>query len=124
MKVAFSKCNFCGKYTEKYKDKFGWIRITNSHFEISGNKKIDSNSKYNISIRVLYDCLITSDNDKQLDFCSLSCFIKWLYLSEETDTKFYKEVKEEIFEKICKELIADLQKYLKKNAQNRKSKAK
>ena len=100
MKVEMYKCNYCGKTVEDYYNKIGWISIFDGlHFHITNGRKKDGVA----NTERFYS------GTSQLDFCSITCFLQWLYTSKNTDNKskfkeeeennrviFYQQIDEEI----------------------------
>ena len=93
MKIEIYKCNYCGKEIKgAYLNERGWIHIDKDGLSVSGGKAGGHKgvlARLSVSVVVpeidagmldFYDV-----NTEPLDFCCLGCFVKWLFLSEETE---------------------------------------
>jgi len=83
MKIEIYKCDYCGKeIDEDYLSKKGWISINEDGLSISGGK---TGEHEGILIRLAVLVTVPESYTRTLDFCCLNCFVKWLFLSEETE---------------------------------------
>jgi len=84
MKVEGHRCNQCNKYTlDVYAEK-GWIFIDDYGIHITNGRKKDGESK----IEVFFSQLKYYVDKESLDFCSLKCFLNWLFLSDSTTNRY------------------------------------
>ncbi len=81
-------CNRCSKVADfdVYSEK-GWIIINDNGFHILNGRDEYGNS----GTKIYYGDLIVRTKD-YLDFCSLICFLRWLYFSKETQNNKNKTI--------------------------------
>lgn len=96
METTINKCNNCGKISEDVYSEIGWIKFRKEGgipLSIYNGRKSDGAANTERYYR-------GHDN---FDFCSLECFLRWLYLSKNTENKgdltdyndpFYNEIKD------------------------------
>lgn len=77
MKITTYKCDYCGKETKDYYAEKGWIHIDEDKLVVTNGRTKEGKAIIN-SMSVLITFYGNS-----ADFCSLSCLIKWLFLSKE-----------------------------------------
>lgn len=73
-------CNRCGSETTDYKKETGWIHISSKGLLVAGDD--DWRAMTGVSFR--YTSSIRTSDDDSIDFCSIKCFIEWLYTGEHT----------------------------------------
>jgi len=86
MKLTVYKCDWCGKTVENFYDVKGWVHVEDDALTIADGTRDCKLERYTTKI-------CCSDKNQSLDFCSIDCFLKWLFLSKET--RGYKLVTEE-----------------------------
>ena len=72
-------CNHCGKATYMYRQEIGWIHIGDYGIQITDEEYPDGSSNVQ-----RFTSVLLSTAEGGLDFCSIECFIQWLYFSDET----------------------------------------
>lgn len=81
MKVEMYKCNYCHKTVEDQYAEIGWIQIYDGlHFHITNGRKKDGVA----NTERFYS------GTSQLDFCSITCFLQWIYMADDTNNKCEK----------------------------------
>ena len=100
MKFTGHKCDFCKKSTEDVYTEKGWIFIDKLGFHVTNGRK--EGDKGEARVMIFYSPLHFTLGDNSLDFCSLKCFLDWLFLSDTTSNmksstleerhKFMKEI--------------------------------
>lgn len=80
MKSLIFVCNRCGSETKDYRNETGWIHIGNEGILIAGGDGWRAGA--NMAFR--YTSSIKTGGSDSLDFCSIKCFIEWLYTDEHT----------------------------------------
>jgi len=82
MKIEIYKCDYCEKEIDKdYLSKKGWISINENGLGISSGVRENKS----ILIRLAASVVVSGTHTRTLDFCCLNCFVKWLFLSKETE---------------------------------------
>ena len=97
MLIKEYKCDWCGKTTPDYGMEPGWIHINNHNLKISNSDKYAR----------LTSLIRTNDMITKLDFCSLQCFMLWLYLSQDTSPTNTEHTDEDV--QLLKQQIANIQ---------------
>ena len=75
MKADIYICDWCKKETKEHYTENGWITIDKSGFHVSDNNEL----------KIYTPSIITQYSD--LHFCSIYCFLAWLFLSKENQNK-------------------------------------
>jgi len=92
MKLEVYKCDNCGKTTyDAYAEKY-WIIFDNCGAHVTNGRIEGRNNieRYFKSLKFVLD----SDTNDSLDFCSLKCFLEWLFLSDNTSNNRYSTMEE------------------------------
>ena len=103
MQLKVYKCECCKKETIDFFEEHGWIHIDCSGLIITDGKR---HIKTPIIRRFTELIKTPTDFNNVLDFCSLKCFVKWLFLSIQTDHE-NDYSKHEFFKKAVKTLVDD-----------------
>jgi len=83
MKVRGRRCNNCDKITYDVFAEKGWILIDDSGTRITNGRNEDGV----VNIEVCFTSLKYTLTHDSLDFCSLRCFLEWVFLSDDTSNK-------------------------------------
>lgn len=112
MRIINYKCDYCEKAVEDFCSEKGWIHIDECNLKIA-----DGRTEFESPIINRFTELISVPIEFKggLDFCSLACFVKWLFLSKDTDYRkdydkisFLKEaIRLLVNDKDLKEIITD-----------------
>jgi len=111
MKIEVYRCENCGKETKDYYKEKGWIHIDTCGLVITNGRTKEGHAITNRFTNLIFSSEYTSG----FDFCSLRCFIRWLYLSKDTDNRkdydknsFLKEaIKSIVEDEFLKRLVMD-----------------
>lgn len=76
MKDDINICENCGKISRDYNNEIGWIHFDKWGFSILGGR-----DEKNIANALFYkgNLGMTEGRETELDFCSISCFLKYLF---------------------------------------------
>ena len=80
MRKDIDVCDYCGKRTDDYYAEIGWIHIGEDSITVTNGRNPNG-----VATPERYTRGLTSP--RGIDFCSVQCFLKWLYLSDETRGK-------------------------------------
>jgi len=81
MRFEGHTCNNCNKATHDIYAEKGWI-----FFDKNGTHITNGRTEGRANTEVYFTLLQFTLNDS-LDFCSLRCFLEWLFLSDDTNNK-------------------------------------
>jgi len=85
MKVEGRQCNHCNKYTSDVYMEKGWIFFDSYGVHVTNGREGGDSGEANVE--VLFSLLQYTLGKDSLDFCSLKCFLNWLFLSDKTNNK-------------------------------------
>jgi len=89
MKFKGRICNNCQKSTKDVYAEKGWI-----FFDERGTHVTDGRLEGQSIVKVYFAPLKFALSDDSLDFCSLKCFLEWLFLSEIASNNKHSTIEE------------------------------
>jgi len=89
MKLEVHKCNNCGKISHDFYAEKGWIIFDDFGVHIT-NGRAEGRASAERYFKLLK---FVRDSDS-LDFCSLKCFLEWLFLSNTTSNNQHSTIEE------------------------------
>lgn len=79
MKKEVYICNSCGKGTPDFYNERGWIHIDKRKFVVANERDIDGHAH-----PFRYTNTLITKHGSGLDFCSIKCFIEWMFFNPQT----------------------------------------
>lgn len=75
MKREINSCEVCEKETKDYYEEIGWIHLDEDGICITGGREKDEG----MANVLFYNNLIKAKKGQVLDFCSIACFLNYIF---------------------------------------------